>query len=113
LGKSENGKKTMKIFSGKKPAIFNRAEFLSAKDMIQRAAAISGLYLLVHLAGFREFTGILNGTIGSLALGWNLSAFLAVVYILLYLAFVILVPVLVLAAVIFMVWQRLHQRLFL
>jgi hypothetical protein len=103
----------MKIFSGKKPAIFNRAEFLSAKDMIQRAAAISGLYLLVHLAGFREFTGILNGTIGSLALGWNLSAFLAVVYILLYLAFVILVPVLVLAAVIFMVWQRLHQRLFL
>ena len=73
--------------------------------MIQRAAAISGLFMLVHLAGFREFTGILNGTIGSLALGWNLSAFLAVVYILLYLAFVILVPVLVLAAVILSVWQ--------
>jgi hypothetical protein len=95
----------MKIFSWKKPAIFQRAEFLSAKDMIQRAAAISGLFMLVHLAGFREFTGILNGTIGSLALGWNLSAFLAVVYILLYLAFVILVPVLVLAAVILSVWQ--------
>jgi hypothetical protein len=42
-------------------------------------------------------------------LGWNLSAFLAVIYILLYLAFVILVPVLVLAAVILMVWQ-LPQR---
>jgi hypothetical protein len=100
----------MKIFSGKKPAIFQRAEFLSAKDMIQRAAAISGLFLLVHLAGFREFTGILNGTIGSLALGWNLSAFLAVVYILLYLAFVILVPVLVLAALILSIWQCLQQK---
>lgn len=103
----------MNKLSWKKLAVFQRAEFLSAKDLLQRATAISGLYLLVHLAGFREFTGILNGTIGSLALGWNLSAFLAVVYILLYLAFVILVPVLVLAAAILMVWQRLHQKLFL
>jgi hypothetical protein len=102
----------MNKLSWKKLVVFHRAEFLSAKDMFQRAAAISGLFLLVHLAGFREFTGILNGTIGSLALGWNLSAFLAVIYILLYLAFVILVPVLVLAAVILMVWQRLHQKVF-
>lgn len=103
----------MKIFSGKKLALFQRAEFLSPKDMLQRAIAISGLFLLVHLAGFREYTSILNGTIGSLALGWNFSAFLAVFYIVLYLAFVILVPVLILAAVILMVWQRLHQKLFL
>ena len=100
----------MNKLSWKKPAIFQRAEFLSAKDMLQRAAAISGLFLLVHLARFREFTGILNGTIGSLALGWNLSAFLAVVYILLYLAFVILVPVLVLAALILSIWQCLQQK---
>ena len=103
----------MKIFTGKKLTIFQRAEFLSPRDMLQRAAAISGLFLLVHLAGFREFTGILNGTIGSLALGWDLSTFLAVIYIMLYLAFVILVPVLVLAAVILTVWQRLYQKSFL
>jgi hypothetical protein len=78
--------------------------------MIQRTAAISGLFLVVHLAGFREFTGILNGTIGSLALGWRLSAFLAVIYIVLYLAFVILVPVLLLAAAILMVWQRITSQ---
>ena len=101
----------MKIFAMKKLTIFHRAEFLSAKDMVQRAAAIGGLFLLVHLAGFREFTSILNGTIGSLDLGWNLSTFLAVIYILIYLAFVILVPVLVLAAIILMVWQRLHKNL--
>jgi hypothetical protein len=103
----------MKIFSMKKAAIFQRAEFLSAKDMLQRAAAICGLFLVVHLAGFREYTGVLNGTIGSLELGWNLSAFLAAIYILLYLAFVILVPILVLAAVILVVWQRLRQKSFL
>jgi len=102
----------MKTFNIKKLSIFQRAEFLSAKDMVQRAVAISGLFLLVHLAGFREFTSILNGTIGSLDLGWNLSTFLAVIYILIYLAFVILVPVLVLAAVILMVWQRLDKKSF-
>jgi hypothetical protein len=100
----------MKIFFGKKPAIFQRAAFLSARDMIQRAAAISGMFLVVHLAGFREFTSILNGTIGSLALGWSLSTVLAVAYIVLYLAFVILVPVLLLAAAILMAWQRLIKN---
>jgi hypothetical protein len=100
----------MKIFSMKKAAIFQRAEFLSVKDMLQRAIALSGLFLAVHLAGFREYTGILNGTIGSLDLGWNLSAFLAVFYIVLYLAFVIVVPMLVLAAAILMVRQGLHRK---
>jgi hypothetical protein len=96
--------------SSKKSGAFKRAKFLSPKDMIQRAGAITGLFLLVHLAGFRECTSILNGTIGSLELGWNLSAFLAVIYILLYLAFVIVVPILVLAAVILMAWRRLHPQ---
>ena len=92
------------------PAIFKRAEFLSARDMLQRAIAISGVFLLLHLAGLREFTGVLNGTIGSLDLGWKLSGFLAVIYILFYLAFVIQVPILVLAASILMAWQRLHRK---
>jgi hypothetical protein len=98
------------MISMKKITLFQRAEFLSPKDMLQRAAAISGLYLLVHLAGFREDTSVLNGTIGSVALGWDLSTFLAAVYIMLYLAFVLLVPVLLLGAGILVVWQRLRQK---
>jgi hypothetical protein len=93
-----------------KSAIFRRAEFLSARDMLQRAVAISVVFLILHLAGFREFAGILNGTIGSLALGWNLSAFLAVLYIVFYLMFVILVPVLILAALILMVGKRFRRK---
>jgi hypothetical protein len=87
-------------------AVFRRAEFLSPRDLLQRALGLSGLFLLAHLAGLREFTSVLNGTVGSVAAGWKLSSFLALIYILLYLAFVILVPVLVLAALILAVWQR-------
>jgi hypothetical protein len=93
-----------------KLAIFRRAEFLSARDLLQRALGLSGLFLLGHLAGLREFTSVLNGTVGSVAAGWKLSSFLALVYILLYLAFVILVPVLVLAALILAVGRRCVQK---
>jgi membrane protein DedA with SNARE-associated domain len=89
---------------------FRRAEFLSPRDLLQRAGAISVLFLAVHLAGLREFTSVLNGTIGSVAAGWKLSGFLALIYILLYLAFVILVPVLVLAATLLVVWQRFRRK---
>ena len=86
--------------------LFRRAEFLSPKYLLQRAGANSVLFLVAHLAGLREFTSVLNGTIGSVAAGWKLSGFLALIYILLYLAFVILVPVLVLTAMILTVWRR-------
>ena len=38
---------------------------------------------------------------------WELSAFLGVVYIALYLVFVVVVPVLILAAAILKVWQKI------
>ncbi|MGB8370300.1 MAG: hypothetical protein ACLPYZ_08230 [Limisphaerales bacterium] len=91
-------------------AVFQRAEFLSARDMLQRASAIGVLFLVAHLAGLRDFTSVLNGTVGSVAAGWKLSGFLALIYILLYLAFVILIPVLVLAAIILAVGQRFRRK---
>lgn len=94
----------------RKLAIFRRAEFLSARDLLQRACAISVMFLLAHVAGLREFTSVLNGTVGSVAAGWKFSGFLAIIYIVLYLAFVILVPVLVLAALILMGWQRCVRK---
>jgi hypothetical protein len=96
----------MSKFFWRKFKIFQRAEFLSARDLVQRAVAISAAYLLAHLAGLREFTSVLNGTVGSTVVDVKLGTFLAAVCILLYLAFVILVPVLILAAAILTVWQR-------
>jgi hypothetical protein len=93
-----------------KLAIFRRAEFLSVRDLLQRAGGIGLLFLLAHLAGLREFTSVLNGTIGSTAVDAKLGTFLAVVYILLYLAVVILVPVLILAATLLLIWQRYDHK---
>ncbi len=90
--------------------LFRRAEFLSPKDLLQRAGVIGLLFLVAHLAGLREFTSVLNGTVGSVAVNVKLGTFLAAVYILLYLAFVILVPVLVLAAAMLTVWQRCTRK---
>jgi hypothetical protein len=84
-----------------------RAEFLSPKDFIRRAALISLVFLVAHLAGLREFTSILNGTTGSVEFGWRMSAFLGLTYIFLYLAFVLVVPMLLLSAGILSVWKRL------
>jgi hypothetical protein len=99
----------IKIF-GRSLGLFRRAEFLSARDLLQRAGAISVLFLVAHVAGLREFTSVLNGTVGSTAVNVKLGTFLAAVYILLYLASVILVPVLVLAALMLMVWQRCVRK---
>ena len=89
--------------------IFRRAEFLSVRDLWQRAGAIGVLYLAAHLAGLCEFTSVLNGTAGSTVVNVKLGTFLAAIYILLYLAFVILVPVLVLAAMILAFGQRFRR----
>jgi hypothetical protein len=87
-----------------------RAEFLSLKDFVRRAALISLVFLFAHLAGLRDFTSILNGTTGSVELGWRMSAFLGLTYIFLYLAFVLLVPILLLSAAMLSVWKRLLRQ---
>lgn len=87
-----------------------RAEFFSPKDLVRRALVITAIYVVAHLAGLREFASILNGTVGSVALGWGLSAFLGLGYIFAYLAFVVLVPMLILAAALLAFWNRVFRR---
>jgi len=84
-----------------------RADFLSPKDLVRRALVIALIYGVVSAFGLREFTSILNGTMGSVALGWHLSAFLGLLYILSYLAFVLLTPSMLIAAGILVLWKRL------
>ena len=94
----------------KRFSFFRQAEFLSARDLLQRAVALSGLFLLAHIAGLREFTSVLNGTVGSTSINVKLGTYLAAVYILLYLAFVILVPILILAAIMLGLWRQWIQK---
>ncbi len=87
-----------------------RADFCSPKDFVRRALLITVTFLAVHLAGLREFTSILTGTAGSTKLGWGACAFLGLTYIVAYLAFVLLVPSLLLAAGLLVLWRRWRTR---
>src|SRR5882762_10412767 len=87
-----------------------RAKFFSSKDFVRRALIICLLFGLAHLLGLREFTSVLNGTTGSLALGWTISTILGLTYVLLYVALVLPVPIFLLAAAILAVWARVRPR---
>ena len=84
-----------------------RAKFFSPKDFVRRALILTLLFALGHVFGLKEFTSVLNGTTGSMALGWTTSALLGLTYVLLYLGFVLLVPIFLLTAAILFVWHRI------
>ena len=94
----------------KKPRRWWRADFLSPKDLLLRAAMIALAFLIVQLAGLRDFTSVLNGTVGSVEMGWQKSAFLGVIYLIFYMAFILLVPILVIAAAISAAWLKFAIR---
>jgi hypothetical protein len=87
-----------------------QAELFSPKDFVRRAAVLVVLFLAVHFAGLREYTSILNGTVASAELGRGMSAFLGLAYVFAYLGFVLLVPILLLAAAMIAGWRRLAER---
>jgi hypothetical protein len=87
-----------------------RAELFSPKDFLRRAVVVAIIFLAVHIAGLRDYTCILNGTVASPDLGRGMSAFLGLAYVFAYLAFVLLVPILLLAAAMLAGWKRLSQH---
>ncbi len=83
-----------------------QAEFFSPRGFILRAMFIGVAFLGVHLAGLREYTSVLNGTVGPGSANRELSVVLGVIYVAAYLGFVLLVPILLLAAGMLEFWQR-------
>jgi hypothetical protein len=85
---------------------FWHAKFFSPRDLVCRAAIIAVIYAMVNVAGLREYTSILNGTAGSAEVSRGLAAFLGVGYVCAYLAFVLLVPVFLIAAGLLAAWEK-------
>jgi hypothetical protein len=96
-------------FFGKIRAIWH-TEFLSPIDLTRRALILALIYGVLHLVGLRDFVSILNGTVGSVRLGWGISVFLGLLYVVAWLSFVLLVPTLLLAGMFLYVWNRLTRR---
>lgn len=82
-----------------------KAPMFSPKGFLTRAAILTFLFAIVHLVGLREFTSVLSGTSATGGSAKTLSATAGSVYIVLYFAFVLIVPILVLSSGIFAVLQ--------
>jgi len=80
--------------------------------LIRRAALVSFAFVLARAIGLQQFATVLNGTTGSVALGWQLSGFLGVLFVCLYLGAVLLAPVLLIASAFLALWQRFLQPRF-
>jgi hypothetical protein len=109
VAENNNWRKAMNIFS----RIFNfrkRTEFLSPKHLLQWALVFVVAFVVVELAGLREFTSILNGTVGSTTLDRGTAAFLGILYVAVYLGVVVLVPILILAAGILKIWRKFGAK---
>ena len=66
----------------------------TVRPLLYRAALLTAMYLLVHLAGMRQYTSVLSGT----ASFGPLHRLFGVIYIVFYGLFVVCVPILLLAA---------------
>ena len=86
------------------------ARLLSPKGLLLRAAGLTALFLIVHLAGLREYTMVLSGTspTGVRMDVWGRS--LGIAYVVLYFGFVLGVPILVLGAALFMAIQQIVRH---
>lgn len=85
-------------------------EFFSARYFLVRALALVVFFSIAHLAGLREYTTFLSGTTGSPNVSIQFSAFCGMLYIALYIGSVVLAPILILAAGLLILWQKVRER---
>ena len=78
--------------------------------LLVRAALIAVFFAACHFAGWREHTTFLSGTAASAGGSVNTSALLGVVYMAGYFGFVLLAPILTLAAGLLFALERLAAR---
>ncbi len=73
-------------------------QFFTPRGFVVSAFQIAVVYLLFHVAGFRECTTVFIGAMPGPGVDGRVAAGLGLAYILFYLAFTVLVPILLIAA---------------
>ncbi len=82
-----------------------KADAFSPKDFIRRAVFLAVAYGVAELAGLREFTSFLSGTAPPAAVSDATGAFFGCLFMVLYFAWVLLVPILLIAAALGGLWR--------
>jgi hypothetical protein len=83
-----------------------RSPFCSPAGFLLRAAGLAALYGLAHLLGWRDYATVLAGGATTSELSPRTASFLGLVYVLLYLVWLIPVPILTIAAGVLWVLER-------
>ena len=83
-----------------------KADPFSPTAFVVRAIIIAVCYCLSELAGLREYTTFLSGTSANLNVSWQTAATLGLIHLLLYVAFILLVPVSLITAGLLFVWEK-------
>ncbi len=83
-----------------------KADAFSPTAFVARAAIITILFCISELAGLREYTTFLSGTSANLNVSWQTAATLGLIHLLLYVAFILLVPVSLITASLLLLWDK-------
>jgi hypothetical protein len=83
-----------------------QVDAFSPTAFVARAVIIAVCYCLSELAGLREYTTFLSGTSANLNVSWHTAATLGLIHLLLYVAFILLVPVSLITAGLLLLWNK-------
>ena len=87
-----------------------KADPFSAEAFVARAGLLALLYGVSELLGLREYTTFLSGTSANLNVSWQTAAILGLIHLLLYVGFILLVPVFLIAAGLLTAYGRLSSQ---
>ena len=77
---------------------FFGAPFFTPRGLLLRALLLGLVFLILHVAGLRRYTGVISGTAMMIAGSTRTALIAGACYILSYFAFVLLAPILGIAA---------------
>ena len=83
-----------------------KAKTFSPEGFLLRALLIAVVFGASELLGLREYTTFLSGTSGDVSLSWRTASLLGLIHLLLYVGFILLVPILLIAAGLLAGWGR-------
>ena len=87
-----------------------KAPAFSPAGFLLRAGIITVLFGTSELIGLRDYTTFLSGTSGNVNLSWQMASLLGLIHLLLYVAFILLVPIFTIAAGLLAGWSRWKGR---
>ncbi len=87
-----------------------KADAFSPTAFVVRAMMVAALYGASELAGLREYTTFLSGTSANLNVSWHTATTLGLIHLLLYVGFILVVPLCLLTAGLLGVWSRWTAR---